>query len=151
MKVGVFYNCITILCCETMLQVARFEDFLTHENHPARGLMMNGPFRFLRLGCMTKANFIDCGVFAMRHMETYLGGGEYDDLCGLRREGNAQKLQLEELRKKYAAKILLSDINEKKHEFEVEAEAFRLLSLEEKQRLEAGSFVTVKARVTRML
>ena len=87
----------------------------------------------------------------MRHMETYLGGGEYDDRCGLRREGPPQKIQLDELRKKYAAKILLSDINQKKPDFEVEAEAFKMLPLEEKQRLEAMSFETIKARVTSML
>ncbi|GJX96969.1 peptidase C48, SUMO/sentrin/Ubl1 [Tanacetum coccineum] len=131
--------------------VARFLDYLTYENHPAQGVMRNAACTILRLGCMTKKNFIDCGVFAMRHMETYMGGGEYDDLCALRRECKAHKLQLDELRIKYAAKILLSDINFKKSEFEVEAEAYRRLPLEERQRLEEGAFEKVKARVTHML
>ncbi|PWA53982.1 Magnesium transporter MRS2/LPE10 [Artemisia annua] len=71
------------------------------------------------------------------------------DRCGLRREYKEQKLQLVVLRKKYAAKILLSEINQKKADFEVEAEAYRMLPLEERQRLEDAAFERVKARVTR--
>lgn len=100
---------------------------------------------------MTKHNVVDCGVFAMRHMETYLFGGEYDDLCEFRREGKDQQNQLDELRKKYAAKILLSDINKKKAVVESETEAYRMLPLQEKERLEAASFETVKGRVRTML
>ncbi|GKA31867.1 hypothetical protein Tco_0718234 [Tanacetum coccineum] len=74
-----------------------------------------------------------------------------DDLCGLRRECKAQKLQLDELRIKYAAKILLSDINQKKSDYDVEAEAYSRFPLEERQRLEEGAFEKVKACVTRML
>lgn len=87
----------------------------------------------------------------MRHMETYLFGGEYDDLCEFRREGKDQQQQLDELRHRYAAKILLADINNKKADFEYEAEAYKRLPLEEKKRLEAGSFETIKGRVSRML
>ncbi|GKD25471.1 hypothetical protein Tco_1231685 [Tanacetum coccineum] len=53
-----------------------------------------------KVGVYDKENFIDRGIFAMCHMETYMGGGEYDDLCRLRRECKAQKLQLDELRMK---------------------------------------------------
>ncbi|GJW02361.1 ulp1 protease family, C-terminal catalytic domain-containing protein, partial [Tanacetum coccineum] len=105
--------------------VARFVDFLAYQNHPAQGVIRTVACTILRLGCMTKKNFIDCGIFAVCHMETYMGGGEYDDLCGLRRECKAQKLQLDELRMKYAAKILLWEINQKKSDFEVKAEAYR--------------------------
>ncbi|PWA96205.1 hypothetical protein CTI12_AA040660 [Artemisia annua] len=131
--------------------VARFEDFLSFESHPSQGFLGNTIPQLLRLGCMTKNNVIDCGVFAMRHMETYLFGGEYDDLCGFRREGKEQQNQLDELHHKYAAKILLVDINNKKADFEDEAQAYRRLPLEEKKRLEAASYETVKARVQTML
>ncbi|GKC19621.1 ulp1 protease family, C-terminal catalytic domain-containing protein, partial [Tanacetum coccineum] len=77
-----------------------------------------------KVGVYDKENFIDRGIFAMCHMETYMGGGEYDDLCRLRRECKAQKLQLDELRMKYATKILLWEINQKKSDFEVKAEAY---------------------------
>lgn len=100
---------------------------------------------------MTKHNDIDCGVFAMRHMETYLFGGEYDDLCGLRREGKEQQNQLDELRKKYAAKILLTDLNKKKADFEDEELSYRLLPLAQRQRFEAGAYGRCFARVSQML
>ncbi|PWA67953.1 Peptidase C48, SUMO/Sentrin/Ubl1 [Artemisia annua] len=138
-------------CLANVDLVARFEDFLSFESHPAQGFLGNTIPQLLRLGCMTKNNVIDCGVFAMRHMETYLFGGEYDDLCGFRREGKEQQNQLDELRHKYAAKILLADINNKKADFEDEAEAYRRLPLEEKKRLEAAPYETVKARVQTML
>nr|GEY34718.1 hypothetical protein [Tanacetum cinerariifolium] len=131
--------------------VARFVDFLAYQNHPAQGVMRNVALKILRLGCMTKKNFIDCGVFAMCHMEMYMGGEEYDDLYELRRECKAQKLQLDEPRLKYLAKILLVEINQKKSYFEVEVEAYRQLPLEERQRLEEAAFETVKAHVTLML
>ncbi|GJR28444.1 hypothetical protein Tco_1104676 [Tanacetum coccineum] len=109
-----------------MQQVVRFVDFLAYRNHPAQGVMRNAACKILRLGCMTKKNFIDYVVFEKRHMETYIGGGEYDDLCRLRRKCKAHKLQLDELRLKQ-------------------------LPLEERQRLDGAAFETVKARVTRML
>ena len=84
-------------------------------------------------------------------METYLFGGEYDDLCGLRREGKDQQHQLDELRKKYAAKMLLTDLNQKKADFEIEVQAHKLLPAAERQRLEAASYETVKVRVGIML
>ncbi|PWA95284.1 ulp1 protease family, C-terminal catalytic domain-containing protein [Artemisia annua] len=131
--------------------VARFEDFLSCENHPAQGFLRYADRMILRLGCMTKNNDIDCGVFAMRHMETYLFGGEYDDLCGLRREGKDQQHQLDDLRKKYAAKILLTDINKKKADFKNEELTYKLLPLAQRQRLEAASYERCFARVTQML
>jgi hypothetical protein len=45
----------------------------------------------------------------------------------------------------------LAYINEKKADFEAEAEAYKLLPPEERKRLEAASFKAVKARVTQML
>lgn len=68
-------------------------------------------------GCMewtTKYNNIDCGVFLMRHMETYKGEdldkwdigfeAEYKD-------NDDQQNQLDEMRKKYVTKILTWDLN----------------------------------------
>ncbi|MFS7912024.1 hypothetical protein Hanom_Chr02g00124981 [Helianthus anomalus] len=62
----------------------------------------------------TESNVIDCGIFAMRHMETYMGqlaGWE----CGLAKENasnDLQQKQLNELRIKYIAKTLLHSQNE---------------------------------------
>ena len=53
----------------------------------------------------------DCGVFVMRHMENYMGMSILNWDCGLEDEGRKQTIQLGKLRKKYAAKLLLSDCN----------------------------------------
>ncbi|GKB24045.1 hypothetical protein Tco_0863446 [Tanacetum coccineum] len=47
----------------------------------------------------TKYNSHDCGVFVMRHMETYLGKGNF--LQEFKKEGPGQKVQLNMLRAKY--------------------------------------------------
>ncbi|PWA54300.1 hypothetical protein CTI12_AA426940 [Artemisia annua] len=101
--------------------VTRFEDFLLNDGHPAQGFLRNADRQLLRFRCMTKNN------------------------------GKDQQHQLDELCKKYAAKLLLCDINEKKAIFESEAEAHRLLPIEESQRLEAASFETCKRRVRGMM
>lgn len=48
----------------------------------------------------------------MRHMETYLGKGDF--LQVLKKEGPGQKTQLKMLRAKYLVKILVMSLNEKK-------------------------------------
>nr|GEW36999.1 ulp1 protease family, C-terminal catalytic domain-containing protein [Tanacetum cinerariifolium] len=53
----------------------------------------------------------DCGIFLMRHRESYMGNEIGKWKCGLDDEGKKQNTQLGHLRNKYAAKILLSDCN----------------------------------------
>ncbi|GKE41961.1 hypothetical protein Tco_1469245, partial [Tanacetum coccineum] len=108
--------------------VARFVDFLAYRNHPAQGVMRNAACKILRLGCMTKKNFIDYGVFV-----------------GV--------LKSAIWRRTWVAGNMMTfvDLEESKSDFEVEAEAYRQLSLEERQRLDEATFETVKIRVTRML
>ena len=60
----------------------------------------------------TTKNPVDCGVFLMRHMETYNGEDEKTWNCGFANQEEKQPEQIEDLRRKYAAKILLHDINE---------------------------------------
>ncbi|KAL4591985.1 hypothetical protein LXL04_004962 [Taraxacum kok-saghyz] len=64
---------------------------------------------------LTKKNKVDCGVFVMRHMKTYKG--EHMDKWDARleiKDGGSQQEQLNELRRKYVTKMLLSDMNLKK-------------------------------------
>lgn len=58
----------------------------------------------------TTSNGADCGVFAMRHMETYYGKKHWR--CNLHTEGPEQESRLRRLRFKYLSKILLSDTNQ---------------------------------------
>ncbi|KAD5960729.1 hypothetical protein E3N88_12201 [Mikania micrantha] len=73
-----------------------FADYLIQKQHP------NG-------------RHISTAKIHLRHMETYKGC-LLDWECGLRREdevNNLQKLQLNDLRKKYTTKIILHDLNER--------------------------------------
>jgi len=54
-------------------------------------------------------NFVDCGVFAMCHMESYMGEAEVEWHTGIQTEN--QKNLLTGLRIKYASKILTHDVN----------------------------------------
>ncbi|GJR17729.1 ulp1 protease family, C-terminal catalytic domain-containing protein [Tanacetum coccineum] len=149
---------------ENALRSTKFLDYISHVNHPKREIMRKANFMIMTMGCNTKNNFVDCGVFVMRHMETFKGDM---DCCGFSRDGEEQIKELKELhrnregseqinelidlRHKYAAKILLVDCNQVKKEFELEIHAFRTLPIQEKKRLEVHSFKTIKARVKHMM
>lgn len=70
----------------------------------------------------TNNNITDCGVFVMRHMETYMGGGAFCQ--DLKKPGIGQSVQIKQLRVKYVAKIILMEINEEKQKILKEAEAY---------------------------
>ncbi|KAL8228788.1 hypothetical protein R6Q57_013688 [Mikania cordata] len=64
----------------------------------------------LEMPWQTKNNFVDCGIFAMRHMETYKAKEmkEWKEDCGILEESSGkQHDQLLDLRLKYLSKILL--------------------------------------------
>nr|GMD99869.1 uncharacterized protein LOC109162486 [Ipomoea batatas] len=67
----------------------------------------------LRIDWRDPNNKEDCGVFVMRHMESYLGGGLRNWDCGLDRQN---KSQLDRLRLKYVAAILNAENNELRDE-----------------------------------
>ncbi|KAL8214314.1 hypothetical protein R6Q57_003763 [Mikania cordata] len=59
----------------------------------------------------TIGNIIDCGVFAMRHMEMFMGSNRKTFDCGFKTSQKQVKTQIQTLSKKYACRVLLSDIN----------------------------------------
>ncbi|KVI11001.1 hypothetical protein Ccrd_010593 [Cynara cardunculus var. scolymus] len=77
----------------------------------------------LRLDWQTKNNFDDCGVFTMRHMETYMGDMKSWKI-GLAPESKIQENQIANLRMKYVAKILMNSYNVKKDYIIKEVEKF---------------------------
>nr|GFA15803.1 ulp1 protease family, C-terminal catalytic domain-containing protein [Tanacetum cinerariifolium] len=77
-------------------------------HHKAIAIGKVKPVR-LEYNWQSRSNFIDCGIFLMRHMKIYKGMHKMED--GLAQEGFDQQKQLNDLRKKYATKILLADIN----------------------------------------
>ncbi|KAL4564718.1 hypothetical protein LXL04_028786 [Taraxacum kok-saghyz] len=70
--------------------------------------------RRIKLPWRTIYNKYDCGVFTMRHMETYFGESAASKWKpGFTKEGNFQNKLLEKLREKYAATLLLWRMNTK--------------------------------------
>ncbi|KAK1402241.1 hypothetical protein POM88_001846 [Heracleum sosnowskyi] len=70
---------------------------------------------YLTMPWQTLQNVIDCGVFFMRHMETYKGDAKnWETQLKAEKKGNLQKGQLDKLRIKYAHAILTSHVNEKR-------------------------------------
>ncbi|PWA65812.1 hypothetical protein CTI12_AA333080 [Artemisia annua] len=67
----------------------------------------------------------DCGVFVMRYMEDYMGMNILRWDCGIEDEGRKQTNQLGKLRKKHAARLLLSDCNMKKDKIVADMMKFR--------------------------
>ncbi|KAK1380013.1 hypothetical protein POM88_026757 [Heracleum sosnowskyi] len=70
---------------------------------------------YLTMPWQTLQNVTDCGVFLMRHMETYKGDAKnWETQLKAEKKGNLQKGQLDKLRIKYAHAILTSHVNEKR-------------------------------------
>ncbi|CAI9283923.1 unnamed protein product [Lactuca saligna] len=65
----------------------------------------------LEMSWRTVKNKVDCGVFAMRHMETYMGQPLSKWKSGLHKESAVQQTTLENLRQRYTLIMLTSEIN----------------------------------------
>ncbi|KAJ9554626.1 hypothetical protein OSB04_018671 [Centaurea solstitialis] len=81
----------------------------------------------------TAENKIDCGIFVMRHMETFMGGNVSKWVSGFAVEGDAQKNQIENLRYKYVAKILQSTLNINIEFVKAEVDTFAKQPIEKQQ------------------
>jgi hypothetical protein len=79
--------------------------------HP-KWLEMKAVFpEILKISWATSNNFTDCGVFLMRHMEMYFGskGVKFD--CGFPKNEKEKKKKIDNLRIKYACRMLTSETN----------------------------------------
>ncbi|KAL8199570.1 hypothetical protein R6Q57_013138 [Mikania cordata] len=94
-----------------------FANYLIHNQHPNGCHISTAKIHRLAMPWRTEFNKVDCGVFLMRHMETYKGCllNWECGLCGENEADNLQKLQLNDLWKKYVTKIILHDLNERFH------------------------------------
>ncbi|PWA35976.1 ulp1 protease family, C-terminal catalytic domain-containing protein [Artemisia annua] len=110
--------------------------YLGVKDHPRLELLKKVACNRLLMSWRTEENCIDCGVFMMRHMETYMGYTSAKNWkCGLKDEGPEQQNQIYELRKKYLSKILRSDINIKRSLVLDELEEYRRLPSDAKENL----------------
>ncbi|KAF5763601.1 hypothetical protein HanXRQr2_Chr15g0682221 [Helianthus annuus] len=94
----------------------------------------------------TLHNVTDCGVFVMRHMESYFGDAGANWKCGLSAESEAQRLELNDLRHKFVAKILLSDVNTTKEVVASEIKRFEKMGAYEKRIFNETSFKRITER-----
>nr|KAJ0212728.1 hypothetical protein LSAT_V11C400161590 [Lactuca sativa] len=89
-------------------------DYLKSQNHPKAEMFSHVMPHRLEMPWRTINNNIDCGVFTMRHMETYMGGSMNEFKAGFKNESSAQDDQLVKLRTKYLYKILTHEYNVQK-------------------------------------
>ncbi|KAL8229725.1 hypothetical protein R6Q57_014625, partial [Mikania cordata] len=88
--------------------------YLEKESPTLHKRIVNLKPKKLEMSWQTEMNFVDCGIFAMRHMETYMAKEmkERKEDCGILEERSGkQHDRLLDLRFKYLSKILLLDIN----------------------------------------
>ncbi|KAL8251715.1 hypothetical protein R6Q59_035408 [Mikania micrantha] len=110
-----------------------FANYLLNKDHPNALKIYNLTPTLLDLPWKTTKNGVDCGVFSMRHMETYMGGGLKKWKTGLNPESEAQRRQLNQLRFKYLCKILLSNVNILKDDVVIQARDHDSLDQKKKQ------------------
>ncbi|KAF5767134.1 putative papain-like cysteine peptidase superfamily [Helianthus annuus] len=123
--------------------------------HPkiAAQLRNTQPVR-LELPWQTLYNGIDCGIFLMRHMETYNGTHVGHWMCGLSNERDVtglvlpdQAREIEDLRKKYLSKMLLSDVNTERGQVEQEVQEYALLDEDDRLRMEENAINRIAERL----
>lgn len=117
-----FYVCELSCVFYNFGQIKSFIDYLKRVNHPKPDKFLMAAPKIIQMEWRTNNNISDCGVFVMRHMETYMGGGAFCQ--DLKKLGIGQSVQIKLLRVKYVAKIILMEINEAKQKFLKEAEAY---------------------------
>ncbi|KAJ0897219.1 hypothetical protein HanRHA438_Chr08g0343251 [Helianthus annuus] len=90
----------------------------------------------------------------MCHMETYKGTGVKKWECGLSKECNnageisyKQRKGLDDLRYKYVAKIILSDVNQVRPFVEADVARYKRLTEDQRKRLDAVAYDTILARL----
>ena len=79
--------------------------------HPKHAAVAKAKPRILKLKWRTKMNHVDCGIFTMIHMESYMGQAASKWDVGLCSESDKQKSMLKRMRFKIATKILLHEEN----------------------------------------
>ncbi|KAL4579736.1 hypothetical protein LXL04_015900 [Taraxacum kok-saghyz] len=108
-----------------------FCSYLRKVKHKSASQLENVDPQILKMNWRTMGNYNDCGVFCMRHMETYMGYSSGNWSCGLHKESPKQQQEIDYLRFKYLTKILLSDINQLRDKIIAQTEKFAKKSPQE--------------------
>nr|GEV47577.1 hypothetical protein [Tanacetum cinerariifolium] len=107
-----------------------FIQYLYYVKHPKAKAIEKAKIKRMKISWRTTRNSTDCDVFTMLHMESYIeAGGEWK--CGLAKESKKQNEQLNSLRSKFAAKIIVSEFNLLREKFMNLVQAFEQKTKEE--------------------
>nr|GEZ88352.1 ulp1 protease family, C-terminal catalytic domain-containing protein [Tanacetum cinerariifolium] len=124
-------ECDAVIQDENKIKV--FVQYLYYVKHPKAEAIEKAKIKRMKMSWRTTHNSIDCGVFTMLHMESYTGAeGEWK--CGLAKESKKQNEQLNSLRSKFAAKIILSEFNLLREKFMKLVPAFEQKTEEERKK-----------------
>ncbi|CAI9285377.1 unnamed protein product [Lactuca saligna] len=96
-------------------------------------------------------NNVDCGVFAMRHMETYMGQPLLKWKPGLHKESAVQQTTLEKLKQRYAHIMLTSEINMLKAKVLDLAEKYQKVEFKVRTDHAYKAMQTIQKKVKRIL
>ncbi|MFS7907206.1 hypothetical protein Hanom_Chr01g00068571 [Helianthus anomalus] len=114
--------------------------YLENIGHPAGGVISLGEPVRLEMPWRTKYIVIDCGIFLMLHMETYKGVAGKGWECRFSNEcTDAGEItykhckEIDDLRHKYIAKMLLSDANMYRSFVESDIAKYKKLWADEKK------------------
>nr|GEY95921.1 hypothetical protein [Tanacetum cinerariifolium] len=122
-----------------------FVQYLYYVKHPKAEAIEKAKIKRMKISWRTMRNSIDCGVFTMLHMESYIGAeGEWK--CGLAKESKKQNEQLNSLRSKFAAKIILSEFNLLREKFMKLVQAFEQKTEEERKKIIDDAVVNMNHR-----
>ncbi|KAK1424715.1 hypothetical protein QVD17_20052 [Tagetes erecta] len=136
------------LFCTTPMIKEAFVGYLDSISHPKATKMKQTVIDRLKMNWRTTTNVIDCGIFTMRHMETFMGQEAADWKCGFgKEEAGNQQVQLEDLRRKYTAKILLHDINENKHLVTKTVKKYMELTANDKRKIQRSAKQRIESRL----
>ncbi|KAL9681085.1 hypothetical protein QQ045_012866 [Rhodiola kirilowii] len=95
----------------TFLITDNFLAYLKQVKHKKSYMFADVKPKRIDLSWQTEFFFTDCGIFTMRHTETYKGGATTNWKCGLVNESEEQTEQLMALRDTYLNVILRSHLN----------------------------------------
>ncbi|GJR98307.1 DNA-binding domain-containing protein [Tanacetum coccineum] len=90
---------------------ADFRRYLTSVGHAKAIEIFTADLTYMRMNCQINSKAASCGVYAMRHMDTFMGNTREKCGCGLDIDGRKLTTHINKLKVKYAAKILLSGCN----------------------------------------
>ncbi|KAK9078945.1 hypothetical protein SSX86_003004 [Deinandra increscens subsp. villosa] len=101
-----------------------FAEYLKEKKHPSASKIKGSEIKCLQMPWMDTDNFVDSGVYVMRHMEMFEGTEVRYWKCLLSNEELPRQMELNDLRRKYVAKMVLHDINTEKMRVEVEMRSY---------------------------